>query len=379
MRILLVSPFHGGSHQAWAEGLQAHCPADFELLTLPDRFWKWRMHGGSVTLAERFNRSGPVPDLILATDMLDLSHFLALTRRKTCYIPAVLYCHENQLTYPMPQNIMGNRLPERVEEIDRHYPFINLTSMLAADRVIFNSAYHQEEFLKALPAYLGQFPDYRLSNAIAEISSKSSVIYPGINIENPNTPAEQTCGSPLILWNQRIEYDKNPGEFFSALVELKDEGYEFRLAVCGEQYTQRPEEVDSYLDMLKPELVHMGYADPGTYQELLRRADIVLSTAIHEFFGISILEAILNRTYPVLPGRLSYPELIPPEFHEFCLYKNRGEMLGLLKKALRNQAHSAEMAGELRLAIGDRFCWETLARQYEDFFEETARNHTHRK
>jgi len=40
MKILLVSPFHGGSHQAWAEGLREHSSADIRLLTLPDRFWK---------------------------------------------------------------------------------------------------------------------------------------------------------------------------------------------------------------------------------------------------------------------------------------------------------------------------------------------------
>jgi hypothetical protein len=54
MKILLISPYRGGSHQAWAEGYQAHSVHEVTLLTLPDRFWKWRMHGGAVTLARRF-------------------------------------------------------------------------------------------------------------------------------------------------------------------------------------------------------------------------------------------------------------------------------------------------------------------------------------
>jgi glycosyltransferase involved in cell wall biosynthesis len=39
-------------------------------------------------------------------------------------------------------------------------------------------------------------------------------------------------------------------------------------------------------------------------------ADVIVSTAIHEFFGISVVEAIAAGVYPVLPRRLSYPELL---------------------------------------------------------------------
>ena len=379
MKILLLSPFHGGSHQAWAEGLTVHCRAEFELLSLPDRFWKWRMHGGSVALADRFNRSSFLPDLILATDMLDLAVFLALTREKTRGVPAVLYMHENQLTYPMVSSPEGNRTPGKVSETDHHYPFINLTSMMAADRVLFNSAYHRDEFLAALPGYLRQFPDFRLERAPASIKRKSSVINPGIKPGKAGPGGSSPDEPPLVLWNQRMEYDKNPGEFFAALSELKREGYEFRLAVCGEQYSRTPDEVERHLDFLEAETVHRGYLDREKYDEFLREADLVFSTAIHEFFGISILEAILNRTYPVLPDRLSYPELIPREFHGSCLYRTREQMLSLLRKALRDPAEARKTAAALGDSIGNRFSWKTLARQYEDFFADTCHNRTHRK
>ena len=100
--IMIVSPYHGGSHRAWAEGYQKFSQNDVALLTMPARFWKWRMHGGAVTLARRFNRDGWQPDLILATDMLDLTTFLALTRHRIDKLPVALYLHENQLTYPLP-------------------------------------------------------------------------------------------------------------------------------------------------------------------------------------------------------------------------------------------------------------------------------------
>lgn len=104
MHILLLSPYHGGSHRAWAEGYQAFSSHQVTLQILPAHFWKWRMHGGAVTLGRRWLESAnePTPDLIIATDLLDLSIFLALTRHKTAEVPVALYMHENQLTYPLP-------------------------------------------------------------------------------------------------------------------------------------------------------------------------------------------------------------------------------------------------------------------------------------
>ena len=77
--VFLVEPYNSGSHQAWAEGYQSHSSHDVHLLTLPGRFWKWRMFGGTLTLAkeaaETASQIGP-PDVVLASDMLDLPSFL---------------------------------------------------------------------------------------------------------------------------------------------------------------------------------------------------------------------------------------------------------------------------------------------------------------
>src|SRR5690242_21930973 len=100
MRISLIEPYFTGSHAAWAREYASHSRHRVELLTLPGRNWKWRMHGGAVTLASRFLAAPHSPDLILATDMLDLTSFLALTREKSARCPCALYFHENQLTYP---------------------------------------------------------------------------------------------------------------------------------------------------------------------------------------------------------------------------------------------------------------------------------------
>ena len=40
MKVLLIEPYYGGSHRAWAEGYAAHSSHGLTLLTLPARFWK---------------------------------------------------------------------------------------------------------------------------------------------------------------------------------------------------------------------------------------------------------------------------------------------------------------------------------------------------
>ncbi|MGD8515950.1 MAG: DUF3524 domain-containing protein, partial [Anaerolineae bacterium] len=70
MKVLLIEPYYTGSHQAWADGYQAHGRHQIELLTLPGRFWKWRMQGGALTLARQALELDSQPDLILASDML---------------------------------------------------------------------------------------------------------------------------------------------------------------------------------------------------------------------------------------------------------------------------------------------------------------------
>ena len=104
MTILIIEPFFSGSHKSWAEGYQRYSENDVKLLTLKGRHWKWRMYGGAVSLARDFEKLNIRPDLILATDMLDLTTFLALTRQETAEIPTAVYFHENQITYPWSPN-----------------------------------------------------------------------------------------------------------------------------------------------------------------------------------------------------------------------------------------------------------------------------------
>ena len=375
MKILIVSPYHGGSHQAWVEGYLNYSSHDVALLALPDQFWKWRMHGGAVTLAHRFLAEWTeMPDVVLATDMLDLATFSALTRHQLGQTPLVLYMHENQLTYPLPADGTTGPMRRQLGERDQHYAFVNYASMLTADLVLFNSRYHHDSFFAALPNFLKHFPDYNELETVDMLRQKSEVLPVGVDFGKlgiggwglgteiqPPVPSPQP---PLIVWNQRWEYDKNPEAFFAALYVLVDEGVPFRLALCGQQYGKRPSIFGTALSRLSDHIIHVGFADAETYWRLLGEAAVTVSTAHHEFFGISILEAIGCQTFPILPHRLSYPELIPELYHRRCLYESQAGLVQRLRWALTHEVEAGEIAGVLATAV-HAYDWSHIAPRYD--------------
>ncbi len=360
LQIWLLSPYHTGSHRSWAEGLAAHMDAQVHCLSMAGRFWKWRMQGGGVELAHQARTrlaQGETPDLILATDMVNLPAWLALVRRGVPpQTPTALYMHENQLTYP----------PRPGEKPDLTYAVINWLSQLVADAVIFNTHYHLESWFAALPNLLKHFPDYNHLEQVEQVRARSLVLPVGIHEDCFTARRAAAPGPPLILWNQRWEYDKRPDRFFRLLYRLEEAGVAFRLAVAGENFRNQPEEFELARTRLAHRIVHWGFApDRADYVALLGQADLVISTADHEFFGVSVLEAIAAGAFPLLPARLSYPELIPESLHPACLYQDEED---LFQKALLRLRRPRPAPPSLRRHVAENFAWPVAARGYDDLF-----------
>ncbi len=331
MDILIIEPYFTGSHASWAEGYRAASRHNVEILALDGRSWKWRMHGGAITLARRFMEEARSPDLILATDMLDLTTFLSLTRTRTASTPTAVYFHENQFTYPWSP---GDR--DVLRGRDLHYGFINYASALAAERVFFNSRYHMDSFFAALAGYLKGLPDHNEFGTIEVIKKKSRVLYLGMDLARLKavaTAAPPASGPALILWNHRWEYDKNPGEFFEALYALQERSLDFEVAILGENFRRQPDEFEAARRRLGARVVHFGFVeDTASYASWLKRSDILPVTSRHDFFGCSVIEALYMGCFPILPNRLAYPEHIPEDQHRLHLYD---DFKGLVSRLVR--------------------------------------------
>ena len=95
----------------------------------------------------------------------------------------------------------------------------------------------------------------------------------------------------------------------------------------------------------------------------LRQADVFVSTARHEFFGIATAEAIAGGCFPLLPDRLAYPELVGGR-SEF-LYDGTPESLASRIKHLAADLNAgfnlADNVAELAAQV-EMWTWSNRAR-----------------
>jgi glycosyltransferase involved in cell wall biosynthesis len=89
---------------------------------------------------------------------------------------------------------------------------------------------------------------------------------------------------------------------------------------------------------------------------------VVVSAAIQEFFGIAVLEAAYCGAVPLLPRRLAYPELVPPAWHEWCLYERDELLVPALRAALQRPR---PLARSLLRTWAARFDWQQMAPEYD--------------
>lgn len=358
-RVLLVEPFCGGSHRAWAEGLARHSGHDVALLTLPEGPWRQRMRRGAQELAERAC-SLPRPDVLIASDMLDLPTFLALVRHAWPNVVVLAYFHENQLTYP---RIRGTKL-------NSWFGQINYLSALVADAVAFNSEFHRQDFLAALRTLEQQPNNWLRREGIEAIERKSFVLPVGVELGwLDHVPEGRCAGPPQLLWNHRWEFDKNPGMFVRLLERLAERGLPFRVAVAGGPGANPDPAMGRLPDLLGERLVHFGHADRETYGRLLRGSHIVVSTTRHEFFGVAMVEAMYAGCIPVAPRRFTYPSLVPESWHDRCLYGSEAEAVERLTELLQGALPPSE---PFRQSAG-RFRWETVIAMWDEAIDRLTR------
>ena len=353
LRVDLVEPFFGGSHRAWAEGWAANSTHEVCLHTLPGSAWRWRMRGSAVTLGPRLvadaARLGP-PDLLVVSDMVDLGDLLARTRVTHGTVPVALYLHENQLTYP--------RRPG--EPLDAGLAWTTWRNLTLADEIWCNSAFHRDELLAALPELLHDVPDHDHADLLPAVAGRMRVLAVGVDIPAPGLREEP----PLILSNQRWHHDKDVDAVVRALLWLADSGAEFRAAVIGDHHGGHAAEIDPLLDRLGDRVVARGFQERSTYESLVGQADIVVSAARNEFFGVAVVEAVGAGAVPVLPAAVAYPEVIPADFHPVVLHQ-RGDLRAALAATLA-ALDDRRLAVEGLAGSMTRFAWAVVAPAHDE-------------
>ena len=365
MNILYIEPYYGESHKQWIDSYKSISRHNIDVLSLPDKWWKSRMHVGSVTLAERYLEYSGKVDLLLCSDMLNLPVFYSLCSKKIKATPIAVYFHENQISYPWSPDDQDTRLNR-----DYHYYFINYTSALVSQYNLFNSQYHLDSFISGLQKYLKKMPDFNDYGSIDKISNKSRVLYLGTDLLSLEDYRQKySNSSPLILWNHRWEYDKNPEEFFNVLGRLKQDGMDFKVVVMGKKYAKYPEVFDRARKSLSDNIIHFGYCDNfSDYCKYLWMSDFAPVTSIQEFFGISVMEAVFCNTTPILPSRLSYPELYDINKYPNLFYEGKDGLYDNLKKKIIDFYKSGRPNIDISTDIR-KYDWKYMGPEYDDAFD----------
>jgi glycosyltransferase involved in cell wall biosynthesis len=367
MHILTLEPYYGGSHRAFLDGWTSNSHHRWTTLNLPAHKWKWRMRHSAITLSEQVQTlaaGGAAFDLLFCSDMLNLAEFKGLAPESIRQLPAVVYFHENQLTYPV----------RREDERDLHFGMINCTTALVADQVWFNSAFHRDSFFGALKVLLHRMPDYNHVEVV-DILARKSVVYPQGIAESP-ARGTRTPGPPRILWVARWEHDKNPELFFRAMRQLKDDGFDFHLSVIGEQFSEMPPIFSEARLSLGDRIDRWGYQPTRSeYERALAEADIIVSTADHEFFGVGVVEAVAAGAHPLLPKRLAYPEIFGSD--EQFFYDGSFESLVSCLKALlvrTNEGCLWERRPDRLTHVVEKYYWKNLAPRLDDALQSLTRS-----
>lgn len=314
LRVLSLQPWYGGSHRQFIDGWTSRSIHQWTTLGMPDSKWKWRMRHAAIDFARQVNElssQGETWDIVFCTDMMNAAEFQTLAK-PVRDLPLVVYFHENQFAYP----VRGKQQP------DHHFLFTNFVSALASNEVWFNSRFNLDSMVRGISSLADTWTELSPAQEIETIKAKSKVVPPpieilGLDMEGDLTRkrARVASGGALhLVWAARWEYDKNPEALLKCMELLEQQKVPFRLSVIGQQADSIPSAFNQIHEKFELQIENWGYQESReAYWNVLKDADIFFSTANHEFFGLSVAEAISVGAWPLLPNRLAYPELLQAE------------------------------------------------------------------
>ncbi len=323
MNILLLSAYDTLSHNYWSESLVAQFPEhQWTVLTLPPRHFNFRVRSNPLSwLGQHALELDRPYALVVATSLVDIATLRGLVPALAS-TPLWVYCHENQFAYPSSGELDARAALQH--ELDAKMVFVY--SLLAADAISFNSHWNMSSALAGIEDLFRAFPEKLDDSLLTALRDRSGVLpVPLAKLEKPAAPKgglQREEGIPQLLWNHRWEYDKGPDYLLAFARLLQEERLPAKLHIVGRQFRRQPEAFSQIARLLESadsvvELGQYGYIESReAYFELLEQCDIVLSTALHDFQGLSVLEAVQRGCLPLLPDRLAYPEM----FGEQWLY-----------------------------------------------------------
>lgn len=305
-KILLLSAYDAASHKYWRQLVSEELPEfEWNHVALPAKHFSFRTRGNSFIFAYQYRQQllEKKYDLIIATSMVDLASLRGFLP-ELAQIPTIVYFHENQFVYPVSKqqpNIVNAQLT-------------SIYTLLCADQVVFNSHYNLQTYFDGAIELLKKMPERLPVESLQLARQQAKVLPVPIKLSPIDRSRKFSKRKNIkILWNHRWEYDKQPEVFWGAIEKLSDTDIQFELFVVGESFKKIPNCFNQARDRFNSQIRVWGYVEQEQYEGLLKSCDLVVSSALHDFQGLSMLEAITCGCLPIAPNRVAYPEYIPQE------------------------------------------------------------------
>lgn len=346
--ILALEPFYGGARKSMLGTLIAHSKHRWTLLKLPPRRMERRLAAAANWFAEQLSRHwvGRV-DLLFTSEALNLADLIRLLP-EVAQKPSVVYFHENQLPDPPPIKISAKDV-------------VNIASAQVATELWFNTPYHLDNFARRASALLARHPELASHDPIPEIMLKARLMPPPIDLSVTGdiSPFKQLQRRKQLIFVETRDTDLrllNDG-----LHLLRSRGEKFDLVTVGPVKELSSEFARTAL----PEW------DDFAHTAAMFQTDVFLSARRAATVDHYAVRAVLARCWPVVPADGFYPEIIPENLQERCLYDGTPEGLAnCIQDAWYLQL--PEAADESLLASLKRFDAISNCRAMDERFSEIA-------
>ncbi|XP_069588984.1 tRNA-queuosine alpha-mannosyltransferase isoform X2 [Ranitomeya imitator] len=313
-----------------------------------------------------------VADIVVFNSAFNMESFLTSISKFLKLIPDHRPKDLEQIIRPKCRVV---HFPIRFPDVSRFLPEHKKISMECPVHHKKVDIHSQNECAKVAATFFGEVEEqmtqpWKESINLMIPPEESRCVDDGQVISEPSTSNFCTeSPRPLhIVWPHRWEHDKDPETFFEIMMKLKDQGLPFCLSVLGETFTDVPEIFSEARISLGSAVLHWGFLpSKDEYFQMLCAADVVISTAKHEFFGVAMLEAVHCGCYPLCPKALVYPEIFPAEY----LYSTPEQLLKKLQKFCKRPdiVRRHRFQGETA-----RYSWASLSGEFRSLLTAEPRN-----
>ncbi|XP_035411915.1 glycosyltransferase-like domain-containing protein 1 isoform X8 [Cygnus atratus] len=338
MTVLLIEAFYGGSHKQLIDLLQEELKEECVLCTLPAKKWHWKAR----TAALYFMQTVPTNP-----------NYRFMPEHKLAHLENLIGVKSNGDAYQFA-GLPGQQKSRALGGLMKNSNVCHESGLCEAQPGLCTTQHEGLHSPLTAPERLNKSEASESTNPCQE-EDKQHLTFNLCNIWSGMDYQQR----PLhVAWPHRWEHDKDPETFFKVLLKLKEKELPFRVSVLGECFTDVPDIFSEAKKALGSSVLHWGYLpSKDDYFQALCTADVVISTAKHEFFGVAMVEAVYCGCYPLCPKALVYPEIFPAEY----LYSTPEQLFKRLQNfckrpdIVRKHLYKGEMAGFSWAALRGKF------------------------